>query len=269
MGMLACCVATRGAYPPAPRSLSPLVIQADDYFLGRWNPANARAGLALLRKDVAQSPNDYEGWWRIAKFFNFQAREAQGDAKIELLKQAIDAGEKAVALAPNRAEGHFWLGASEGLYAEESSYFAGIKMIEKIRNEMELVEKLDPDYENCSSQRTLARIYFRAPFFMGGDKRRSVVLLEDCLKRYPHDSLTMLYLGDSLYALGKKDEARAEFEEILKLCPDPLYAPEEAENQAEARSKLEQYFGEDWTRQAAQSPSSATRKSDVVKSGRQ
>ena len=269
LGCAGLCPPARAQKSAPSQPLSQLVIQADDYFLGRWNPANVRTGLELLRKDVAQSPADYEGWWRIAKFLNFEARGTEGDSKVDLLKQSMGAAQEAAALQPDRAEGHFWLGASEGLYAEESSYWSGIKLIDKIRAEMETSEKIDPDYEQCSAERTLARLDYRAPFFLGGDKRRSVELLQDCLKRFPQDSLSMLYLGDSLYSLGRKDEARAEFEQILKLCPDPVYAPEEAENQAEARSELEQYFGKNWGRQAAQSSSPTAAKSNVIESGRQ
>ncbi len=199
--------------------------------------------MQILKQDVAHNSSDYEGWWRIAKFDNYLARHAHGARKMQLLRHAMRAGGKAVALAPNRPEGHFWLGASEGLYADDSSWLTGIRMVGKIRDEMQAVERIDPNYEQCSAQRTLARVDYSAPFFEGGDKDLSVKLLEDCLKHYPHDSLSMLYLADAFYALGRKDQAREEYENILKLCPDPRYAPEEQANKNEARAKLQRRFG--------------------------
>jgi len=52
----------------------------------------------------------------------------------------------------------------------------------------------------------------------------------------------MLYLADSYWAVGRRREARAQLENMLKLCPDPLYGPEQEENQAEARDRLANDF---------------------------
>ena len=97
----------------------------------------------------------------------------------------------------------------------------------------------DSDYEQLGAQRILARVYYRAPFFKGGDKARSIELLQDCLKRYPSDSFTLLYLADDYLAVGRKVEARRLLQQILDLCPDPLYGPELVNNQAEARDRLQ------------------------------
>ena len=139
-------------------------------------------------------------------------------------------------------EGHFWLGANYGLTAEERNFVKALMLVDSIRQEMETVVRLDPDYEQAGGERTLARLDFRAPFFKGGDKRRSRDLLEKCLRSYPQNSLTMLYLADTYWSLGLRSEAREQLEKILALCPDPLYGPELAENQAEAREKLAKDF---------------------------
>lgn len=227
----------------AGQHLSNLVIQADEYYIGRWNIQNVQKGLALLRKDVQQNPNDYEGWWRIAEFTSYLARHDDGPVEMNELEEGIDAGKKATALAPGRPEGHFWLGADYGLYAQEKSLLQALHYVDKIRSEMEAVEKIDPDYNQCGAERTLARVDYEAPFFKGGDKQQSVALLQDALKKCPNGSMTMLYLAESLLAVGRKDEARAQLENLLKLCPDPIYGPEEEQNKAEARELLAKKFG--------------------------
>jgi len=113
-----------------------------------------------------------------------------------------------------------------------------MRLIDTIRKEMEATIKLDRDYEEASGLRTLARVYYRAPFFKGGDKHRSIELLEDCLRRHPDDSLSMLYLAESYIAVGRREDARKALERMLSLCPDPEYDPELADNQAEARALL-------------------------------
>ena len=223
-------------------TLSDPVREADDYYLGRQDMANVARGLDLLRADVAQDPKDYEAWWRISKFICYQARHAASSDKMKLLDSGVDAAKKAVALQPNRVEGHYWLGANYDLTAEVRGYWRGLWFVESIRREMEAVTRLDPDYDQAGGLRTLARIDFRAPFFLGGDKRRSMQLLKECLGRYPENSKVMLYLSDSEIALGLRDDARNTLEQVLKLCPDPQYGPEFAENQEEARARMAKYF---------------------------
>lgn len=215
---------------------------ADDYFLGRQELSNVRTALQLLRQAVSENPKDYEAWWRISKFTCYLARHTEGRARQKLLQAGIDAGTKAVALAPNRVEGHFWLGANQGLMAEARGFLKGLSLIERVRSEMKTVIRLDPNYEQAAGLRTLARVDYRAPFFKGGDKRRSIKLLQQSLNRFPHNSLTMLYLADSYMALGRRQQARQQLENILSLCPDPLYGPEQQDNQAEARERLAKYF---------------------------
>jgi tetratricopeptide (TPR) repeat protein len=218
------------------------VQRADDYWLGRQNLDNVRRGISLLREDLDKNPRDYEAWWRIGKLDSFVARHSWGSEKNRALNDGITAGKKAVALQPGRVEGHFWLGANEGLLAEEGGLLEGLKLVDNIRREMETVVKLDPDYEEGSGLRTLGRVYYRAPFFKGGDKRRSVALLEECLHKFPGNSLTMLYLADSYIAVGRRAEARDLLQTILRLCPDPDYGPEVADNQAEAHRLLQREF---------------------------
>ena len=240
----ACCcavVSASGATLTTPR-LTDRVRLADEYYLGRQNLDNARRGLRLLREAAAQNPNDYEAWWRIAKSACFLARHIGKPEKFQLLDEGVAAGRRAVALAPQRVEGHFWLGANYGLTAEARIFVKALLLVDPIRQEMETVVRLDPDYEQGAGLRTLARVDFRAPFFKGGDKRRSMEVLEKCLTRYPENSLTMLYLADSYLALGLRDEARQQLERILSLCPDPNYAAELNENQEEARARLAKFF---------------------------
>lgn len=239
-------VAGEGAsasFPSRVESLSNQMLMADDYYLGRERLSNVQQGIDLLRRAANDNPRDYEAWWRLARFQNFLGRRTQDDRTAASIYGAgAEAARRAVALEPNRVEGHFWLGANYGLMAEAAGWIKGLRFLDTVRSEMETVIRLDPGYEANAGERTLARIFYRAPFFKGGDKQRSIELLQDCLKRYPHDSFAMLYLADDYVAVGRRVEARALLEQILGLCPDPLYGPELENNQAEARERLQQEF---------------------------
>lgn len=222
--------------------LSERVAGADDYYLGRQNPENIAKGLELLHAEVALNSADYEAWWRISKFLYYQARHASESDKIKLLDGGVDAAKRAIALEPNRAEGHYWLGANYDLTSEARGYWRGLLFLDDIRYEMETANGFDPDYDQDGAMVTIARLDFRAPFFKGGDKRLSIQLLKDCLRHFPENSKAMLYLSDSYLAMGLRKEAHEELDSIMNLCPDPQLAPELEENQKEARTRLSKYF---------------------------
>ena len=238
-------LATVGTAHGAPESapLSEQARQADIYYQQRHDAENVRKALTLVRAAAATNPQDYEDWWRVAMFTNFLARRATKTEESRLLDEGIEAGKKAVALSPNRVEGHFWLGANYGLAADSGSFLKGLRLVDDIRSEMQTVIKLNPEYQQAGALRILARVYLCAPFFLGGNKHHSIELLEECQKRYPQNSQTMLFLADSYLAVGRKEDARRQLESILNHGPDAEFGPELTENQAEAQARLAKYFG--------------------------
>jgi tetratricopeptide (TPR) repeat protein len=228
---------------PSPDPNQTRLAVADNLYQERADLAKAEQGLQTLSAVVSEDPRNYDAWWRLARFQNFlgRTREDKDDDKDAVLdfQAGVDAGRRAVSLQPNRVEGHFWLGANYGLLAEEEGWIKGLRLVDTVRAEMETVIRLDPNYEQAAGQRTLARLYYRAPFFKGGDKQRSIQLLQDCLKRFPNDSFALLYLADDYLAIGRRDEARATYQRILNLGSDPVYGPELAQNQSEARERLQ------------------------------
>jgi tetratricopeptide (TPR) repeat protein len=227
---------------PAEAALQGAISRAESYYKGRRDLENVQKALAILRSHISSHPQDYEAWWRISEYDCYLARHVPDEQQKAILEDGIVAGQKAEAIDPHRPEGHFWTGANEGLLAEDVGLLKGLRMVDSIRQELETVMKIDPNYQQYGAERLLGRFYYRAPFFKGGDKQRSVQLLEDCLKRYPDNSLTMLYLADSYRAVGRREDARRMLERILHMDSEPGYGPELADNQAAAREELQRYF---------------------------
>jgi len=233
---------------PEPDPNRTRIATADSLYQQRADLGKAQQGVQVLHDVIAEDGNNFDAWWRLARLENFIGRQqddrnSDKDA-MRFFQSGVDAGRRAVSLQPNRVEGHFWLGANYGLLAEQQGWIKGLRLIDTVRAEMQAVIRLDPNYEQAAGQRTLARLYYRAPFFKGGDKQRSIQLLKDCLQRFPADSFSLLYLGDDYLAVGRRDEARQLFEKVLSLGPDPAHGPELAENQNEARRRLQQEFRE-------------------------
>src|SRR3989449_4379845 len=138
------------------RSLSSTLREADDCYVGRSKSENVRKGLALLRQAVARNSKEYEAWWRISEFTCFIARHTDGREKLRLLDEAIQAGKMAVALRPDRAEGHFWLGANYGLSAGARGLLVGLRLVDVVRSEMAAVIRRGPEDEEAARGPVLA-----------------------------------------------------------------------------------------------------------------
>lgn len=243
--IVAACLASGGAAWGAAASktnVAAKIASADHLYAARADLGNVQRGITMLREVVQSDPQSYEAWWRIAEYDCYLARHAPDKQQNAILADGIAAAKKAEALDPKRPEGHFWAGANMGLLAENRGLWGGLRLITPIRNEMQQVLKIDPSYMEDGADRILGRLYYEAPFFDGGNKLLSVRLLQLCLKRYPGDSLTMIYLADSYRATGRRHDARKMLEEVLKLHCDPINGPELAEYQAQARRDLKRYF---------------------------
>lgn len=242
--IVAACLASGTAWgaPAAKRNLTATFARTDRLYNQRADLQNVRKAIAILKKLVESNPNSYGAWWRIAEYDCYLSRHVPGNQQNSILRDGIAAAKKAEALNPHRPEGHFWAGANMGLLAENLGLFGGLRLIGPIKDEMQEVLKIDPNYMDDGADRILGRLYYQAPFFDGGNKELSVRLLETCLKRYPGDSLTMIYLADSYRATGQRSDAQKMLEDVLKLNSDPINGPELAEYKARAKRELKKYF---------------------------
>jgi cytochrome c-type biogenesis protein CcmH/NrfG len=89
-------------------------------------------------------------------------------------KKAIGAFEKAIAMEPESAEYHLWLGRAYGRRAETSSMLTAPGLASKARQYFEKATQLDKG--NLEAQSDLFEYYLEAPGFLGGgfDKASSV-----------------------------------------------------------------------------------------------
>ncbi len=83
------------------------------------------------------------------------------------------AARKAIAAHPDKPDGHFWLAANMGGYAQDHGIRGGLKYRGDIRDELEKVLTLDKAFQQGSADRALGRWYFLVPGLFGGSKRKS------------------------------------------------------------------------------------------------
>ena len=219
-----------------------LIAQADKLYAEREDLTRLRAGIALLRRARALEPGQYEAAWRNSEFdYYLGAHTSDEGERDKAFQDGAEAGKAAVALRPEKPEGHFWLGANYGGSAQHST-LAGLTSIDDITTEMETVLKLDEGYQGGSAYMALGQLYLEAPRMLGGDPQKGVAFLEKGLRFGQNNSLLRLHLAEAYIAVKRNDEARKQLDAIDALKPDPDYLPEHKETLAAAaklRSQLQ------------------------------
>ena len=214
--------------------------RADKLFNGRDNIENLKQAVSLVEDLRVHNPSNYEVLWRLAKYKYYVADRQKDQAnRTNLLEAGIEAAKKAVQLNDKRPEGHFWLGANYGEYADSKGAFTSLGLIKAIRKEFETVLKIDATYENGAAYLALGEMDLSLPGLLGGSERRGFEMLENGLRVGPNNSELKLALAGRYAKNGNKDEARKLLESVLRVNDPWRTAVEQEELRSEARSQLE------------------------------
>jgi tetratricopeptide (TPR) repeat protein len=87
-------------------------------------------------------------------------------------EQAAKLLEQAIALKPNVAEYHYFLGGAYGNQAQKAGMFGGIGLAKKAKAELERAVQLDPNY--FDARFALIDFYMVAPGFVGGGEDKAL-----------------------------------------------------------------------------------------------
>ena len=150
------------------------------------------------------------------------------------IESGIAAARTAITLAPDRPEGHFWLAANMGALAESFGLRQGLKYRGTIKDELLIVLKLDPAFQEGSADRALGRWYARVPGLFGGSTSKAEEHLRQSLKYGPNSTASHFFLAELLFDDHRPDEARAEVKKVLDAPLDPDWTPEDREFKAKA-----------------------------------
>jgi tetratricopeptide (TPR) repeat protein len=210
----------------------------DLLYADRTNLASAVRAADLWEAELARNPDAFDAAWKLARACYWLGGHAPERDRRGHLEQGIAAGEKAIALQPDRPEGHFWLAANMGTLAEAFGLRAGLRYRGRIRRELEIVLRIDPAFMDGSADRALGRWYQKVPRLFGGNRRRAEAHLRASLEHDPHNTVSHFFLAELLIDEGRHDEAKAELQAILDAPHNPEWAPEDADYKARARALL-------------------------------
>lgn len=222
-----------------PAQENPL-LQVEKLFAGRDRVEDLKEAIVLLENLLAREPSNYEMLWRLAKYkYYLSDRQRDESGKLKFLKDGLEAAKKAVNLESGRPEGHFWLAANYGSYAEVKGLFNSLWLIGTIRSEFEWALRLDPAYENGGVYLALGEMDIRLPRLLGGSERRGLALLENGLKVGPTNSDLKLFLGETYAKIGRKEDGKRLLESIINLADPARTTLEQEELRSKARRLLD------------------------------
>ncbi len=222
------------AYPGVAH-LSAQAPDPDALYRQRDNLASAQHAEGLWAGRLAKDPKDVESAWKSARARYWLGTHAPEASRKRYLESGIAAARAAVAAAPGRPEGHFWLAANMGALAESFGLRQGLKYRGDIRNELETVLRLDAAFQQGSADRALGRWYFKVPGLFGGSLKKSEEHLRKSLTYNPNSAASLYFLAETLIGEGKKQDARVVLQQLLAAPVDPDWIPEDSEFKQKGR----------------------------------
>ncbi|MGH7800087.1 MAG: tetratricopeptide repeat protein [Thermodesulfobacteriota bacterium] len=170
------------------------------------DPKNLQAMIFLSRVwltyGYAKAPNDGE--------------------KIRVFKNGIDVAKKAIEIAPNNPDAHFFYVANLGSLGETHGVLRSLFLLPKIRKELELILELDPNHVYGLGMTGL--LYYSLPSFLGGDLHISEIYLRRAMRFDAHLAILKIYLAKTLMKQKKYEEAKKILKEVIEEKNPSIYA---------------------------------------------
>ena len=214
------------------------VSRADELYEQRARPEAVRESVMVL-SGARGGANLYEVQWRLARAMFFLGQQAESaPEKLQLHSSAMDAGARAVALNPERVEGHFWVGVNLALYAESARAPRGIRAVLRARSELKRAVEIAENYHGAGPLRVLARLEHRAPRLLGGNRQRSRAYFDRAMA-IARNKVTLLYAAELALDEGEQERAAGLLEEIIASPSEPGWEFENSRDRETARSLLE------------------------------
>lgn len=124
---------------------------------------------------------------------------------------------------PQRAEGYFWTAINLGQYARGGGVWVAMTqgLAGKIEKNAKESLKRDRKLYRGGAQRILGRFYYSVPWPLRKLKK-SESYLREAMRLAPKDAGGIMFLGDTLWALGQKAEARKLYQRCASLLEPDL-----------------------------------------------
>jgi tetratricopeptide (TPR) repeat protein len=218
--------------------ISEITRRADALYGAREQAENVRASLELL--EAAAGEERFEVEWRLGRALFFLGQEERDKALASgLHERGAEVSRRAARAAPQRVEGHFWLGVNLALQAQTKNKLLGLCLALRARRSLHRAVSINPAYHAAGPLRVLARLQHKLPRLFGGGRHRAQACFERATALAPANTVTRLYFAEMLLEAGDYARARSELEAILNTPPDMAWAFETARDRSRASEMLQ------------------------------
>ncbi len=181
--------------------------------------------------DAALEQGGYDIAWRVARARFAQSARASSTPSVaaDHARRGIEAGERAVRLAPARVEGLAWTCANLGLYGGAVGLLDAIRMDVggRLPKTCTAAARIDPSYADAIALRVHARFLQKAPWPVH-DLPAALALFEQAVRAAPHEPWTHHYRYEALGEAGRVETARASLQACVDVDPAKNDVPADA-----------------------------------------
>ncbi|MBV9468773.1 MAG: tetratricopeptide repeat protein [Abitibacteriaceae bacterium] len=213
----------------------------------QWKNRHDKTQLAALEQELdrelfrSDAEREYPLLWRWARLSHFRAMQA-GDNEAEARRHyeaGAEEAKKAVALQPNRVEGHFWYGVNFIEAARRRGWVTVARAMPIAMRHIERAVAIDEAYHFTGPLRVWGKLTHQKPLLMGGSIDRALDIYVRALQICPDNSTTLLYYAETLIADQKRPKAREVLNKILNDPDDPEWRWEQERDRGLARQMMD------------------------------
>jgi len=150
-------------------------------------------------------------------------RERSKDGKIRSFEKGKETAERAIEIAPDNPDAHFFYVANLALVGETKGLFRSLFMLPEVRRKLDQILELDPNHTYGLAMQ--GALYYYLPGILGGDTQISEIYIRRALFNDPHLSSAKLYLAMNLRKQKRYDEAIQVLLDILN-DKEPTFYPD-------------------------------------------
>ena len=149
------------------QSTGPGEADPDTLYANREVLADANRAAGIWEQRLVDNPRDFEAAWKLSRARYWLGGMVEPADQQMHYEAGMAVARRAVAMEPDRPEGHFWMAANMGALAESFGLRAGLRYRGAIKDRLETALRLDPAYQQGSADRALGRWYMMVPRLLG------------------------------------------------------------------------------------------------------
>ena len=194
------------------------------YFDYYKDSKNLERSIGILEIILEKDPENLEALLLLSRVWLTYgyAKAPDDDEKSTAFKNGFEAARRALEIAPDDPDAHFYHVANLGSWAETQGVIRSLFLLPKIRGGIERILELEPNHVYGLAMYGL--LYYALPGFMGGDLHLSEIYLKRAISIDPHMSTLKIHLAKTLIKQKKYDEAKNALREIIEEKNPTFYA---------------------------------------------